>query len=68
MMFGRELRLPVDVELMSQQSSSDTLSKPTEVTAIVDQQLKVHKTLAHKASANIQDAQTQQKEYYDHQP
>ena len=72
MMFGREPRLPIDVELMSQQSSSDTLSQPTEeeVTAIVDQQLKVHKTLAHKASANIHEAQTKQKEYYDrkHQP
>ena len=70
-MFGREPRLPIDVELMPQQSFSDTWSKPTEeVTAIVEQQLKVHKTLSHKASINIQEAQAKQKEYYDrkHQP
>ena len=36
----------------------------------MDQQLKVHKSLDHKASANIQEAQTKQKEYYNckHQP
>lgn len=61
MMFHREARLPIDVELMPRDNEGEEMG----IDEYVQAMLQKRDDLKPKASSNIKKAQDYQKEYYD---